>query len=325
MRILAALLIFVLAGPFPFAARWSPGWVESEHITATALPELVGQRFGPLTMVEAWRLESPHSGFGGLSAMALTGDRQFLTASDAGHIVRFTLSRDGGVSDVRIAPLIGVRRGRKSDADMEALWRDPVSGRVWIAFEGSNRISRFTPDLSRIERSVRPWEMRRWPANGGPEAMTRLNDGRFLVLAERAQTRSLGAAGILYPDDVVDSDRRDHLRFGYQAWGMGQLVDAATLPDGRVLLLHRQFDPWHWFASTLAIGDPATIVDRQSWTSRPLAALTPPRISENLEALAIAPHPRGISIWMASDDNFNVRQQTLLLHLLLPTEALPPR
>jgi hypothetical protein len=325
MRIFAALLVFVLAGPVAFADRQVPMWNEAQTITATPLPDLIGEHFGPLEVLEAWDLNSPHSGFGGFSAMVLTGDRQFLMVSDAGHVARFTLSDSGAARNVSIGPLPGVERRRKTGADMEALWRDPDSGRLWVAFEGQNRVTRYTPDLRRIERTLQPWEMRRWSANGGAEAMTRLADGRFLLMAEGARTRTLGTAATLYPGDVVESGREDHLRFGYRDWGMGKLTDAVTLPDGRVLLLHRQIDAWTWFTSTLAIGDPATIVDRQTWTARPLAAFAGPRLSENFEALAIAPHPRGISIWMAADDNFSGWSKTALVHLLLPTAALPPR
>lgn len=323
-RILSALLILLFIGPNPWADTRRPVWNATQQISAARVI-IPGGHFGPLEIVEAWALTSPHSGFGGFSAMALTGDRQFLLVSDAGHTARFALDTDGRVSAAQIMPLLWSRTSRKRDRDAEAMWRSPVSGETWLAFEGSNRIMRLDPSLTRTIGDARPWEMRRWSANGGPEAMTRLADGRFLMLAEGANTRTLGTAGILYPGDPTQSGREDHVRFGYRSWGMGKLTDAATVPDGRVLLLHRQINPWRWFTSTLAIGDPARIADNQSWTAAPLAAIGQPQLSDNFEALAITPHPRGISIWLASDDNFNTLQRSLLIHLLLPWDALPPR
>jgi hypothetical protein len=201
---------------------------------------------------------------------------------------------------------------------MEALWRDPVTGVIWIAFESTNRVSRYAADLTRLEVRSYPQAIQRWSDNSGPEAMTRLRDGRFLLLAEGSFIPGLGSAAIMYPGDIVENRHAHFVRFGYRSWGMGRLTDAATMPDGRVLLLHRRIDPWQWFTSTLAIADPALIRERQSWTSRPLAVFAHPRLSENFEAVAVSPHPRGISVWMASDNNFNDQQRTLLMHLLLP-------
>jgi hypothetical protein len=323
LRFIAAILLFLLAGPSLMHEQFRPPYVSEQVMRATPLT-LSTNRFGPLELLEIWNLTSPNSGFGGASAMTLTGNRQFLILSDAGTVMRFHLSPTGGLSDIAVVPL-GAAQQRKSAADVESLWRDPVGGQVWVGFEGSNRIARFAPDGLRIEAEARPQAMRRWSSNGGAEAMVRLNDGRWLVLAEKAQTRSLGTAALLFADDPTDADATPPLRFGYADWGMGRLTDANRLPDGRVLLLHRQVNPWRWFTTTLAIADPAMIREGQSWTARPLAAFGWPSLSENFEAMAVAPHPRGLSIWLASDDNFSPVQRTLLVHLLLPAEAIPPR
>lgn len=323
LRLLVALLIFVLAGPSPLFEQVRKPFVTEQAIIATRLALPVA-RFGPLEVVEAWHLTSPHDGFGGVSAMVLTGDRRFVMLGDAGTMMRFHLSDAGDPTEIVIEPLDPMQR-RKADADVESLWRDPDSGEIWAGFEGTNRIVRFAAGLNRIIAQVRPPDMRRWSGNGGAEAMGRLHDGRWLVLAERSNTRTLGTAALLFADDPTNPQTPPPIRFGYESWGMGRLTDSAVLPDGRVLLLHREVNPWRWFTTTLAIGDPDRIRPISSWTARPLAAFGWPHLSENFEAMAVVPHPRGISIWLASDDNFSPLQRTLLVHLLLPVEALPPR
>lgn len=324
MRLLiAALLLYLLAGPSPLFEQVRRPFDTTELITATRLP-VAAAHFGPLELVEAWHLFSPHDGFGGVSAMSMTGDRRFAMLSDAGTVIRLHLARGGMVSDVAITPLDRLVR-RKQASDIESLWRSPVTGQLWLGYEGTNRIARFAPGLRRIESEARPRAMRWWGGNGGAEAMTRLADGRWLVMAEKTRTRRIGTAALLFAGDPADPRTRPPLRFGYKAWGMGHVTDAATLADGRVLLLHRNVNLWRWFSTTLAIGDPATIRRQQPWTARPLAAFGAPVLSENFEAMALARHPRGTSIWLASDDNFSPIQRTLLIHLLLPDDAVPPR
>lgn len=322
-RCLAAILLFLLAGPSLLFAQQRPASSFERRITATAL-SLPARRFGPLEIIEAWHLTSPHDGFGGVSAMTVSADRRFTLLSDIGTAMRFRLTDAGRISDVRIARVAGNGR-RKWESDIESVWHDSHSGRLWLGYEGTNRIARLSPGLQTVEAEARPRDMRRWSSNGGAEALVRLGDGRWLVLAEKARTRTLGTAGLLFAGDPTAPATPPPVRFGYQSWGMGAVTDAADLPDGRVLLLHRQIGPWTWFTSTLAIGDPAAIRPIAAWTARPLAAIGEPVMSENFEAVAVLPHPRGLSIWLASDDNFSPWQRTLLLHLLLPARAIPPR
>jgi hypothetical protein len=324
LRLLPLLLLWALTAPLPWGHQQAV--IISTAQTVRAVPiNLRDHRFGPLQVMEAWELRSPNSYFGGFSAMTVTPDRQFTLFADTGTVARFRMAADGRVQAVAVAPLAGLETARKGDSDIEAVTVDPATGQLWIAFEVANRIARYSPDAARLERAARPSAMRRWPRNGGAEAMVRMADGRFLILSERANTRRLGTAGILYARDPVSDGKQQHILFGYQAWGMGQLTDAATLPDGRVLLLHRHISPWRWFTSTLAIADADDIADRQSWTARPLASIGQPTLSENFEALAIVPARGGLSIWMLSDDNFNGWQQTILLRLFLPDADLPPR
>jgi hypothetical protein len=324
LRTCALILLWFLSYPHGLTTRAVSPPNASQQIAAQPVA-IAGGRFGALEVLEAWHLTSPNHDFGGFSAMSVDDDRGFMLLSDTGMVARFRLREDGDVRSASITPLPGLASRRKSASDSEAATTDPQSGQIWLAFEGVNRIARYSAGLARAEASVAPPELRRWSLNSGPEAMARLTDGRFLILSEGADVRGGGMAAVLYPGDPTTLPAGSGIRFTYHAWGMGKVTDAAPLPDGRVLLLHRQLGPWRRFTSVLAIADPAGIRRGTRWTARPIASIGLPQLSDNFEALAIRPHPRGISIWVASDDNLMRWQRSLLLHLLLPTEDIPPR
>ena len=70
-----------------------------------------------------------------------------------------------------------MRQRIREDRDTEAATRDPATGTIWVAREGSNSIARIDQAF-RGYVSIRPPAMRHWQENGGPEAMVRLADGR---------------------------------------------------------------------------------------------------------------------------------------------------
>lgn len=291
----------------------------SQQISAHALP-LAERAVGPLTVAEAWEVRSPNSRFGGYSSMLLTGPRQFLLLSDNAVVAQFGLSERGHVSASRLWPmalysrLSMTKRGR----DSESLTRDPDTGQMWIGFEQYHRIMRFSRDRWRRETEVAPRAMRAWNGNGGAEAMVRLHDGRFLLLAETSGGPGSGTDALLFERDPTATPAITPLRFAYDSQGKGRVTDAVELPDGRVLLLHRTIDLWRGWISTIAIADPGEIAARRPWQSRTLAVIAQPLVSENFEAVAIEPAGDTMRIWIASDDNVAVWQRTLLLRLDWP-------
>jgi hypothetical protein len=74
------------------------------------------------------------------------------------------------------------RRPRQARLDIESLTRDPASGRIWAAFESTTGSSATTPRSAARRRPARGDA--RLAEQQGPEAMVRLADGRFVVLAE---------------------------------------------------------------------------------------------------------------------------------------------
>lgn len=299
-------------GPFPVEVG------RMLKITRLATP---AQEIGELRLLAAWQLESPNSQFGGYSALVSLRGGRLMAASDRGRVLVLTgleTSRPAAVLDY-----FGDRDiGDKKHADIEAMTRDPASQRIWVAYEGSNQIERLEPGLARPRR-VRPVAMARWRDNSGPEAMVRLVDGRFIVLAERGHGWfGETSPGVSFAGDPVEGARPISFRFlrpdGYSP------TDMVQLPDGKVMILLRAVD-WLWpvrFSAKLAVADPAEIEAGGEWRSRVVAELATPLPSDNFEGLAIEPAADGSAVlWIISDDNTAPAQRTLLLKLRWPAQT----
>ncbi len=204
----------------------------------------------------------------------------------------------------------------KHAVDAEALASDPAADRIWVAYEGRNSIVRFGPTLVEGE-SVSPPAMRRWSSNGGPEALARLPDGRFLVLQEgRPDWSEQRHEALLFPGDPVEGAAPVEFRYappaGYRP------VDAAPLPDGRVLILHRAVTlglPYA-FAVRIAVADPEEIRAGEVWRGREIGAIAAPLPADNFEGIAAVPRADGsVTVWLISDDNNAALQRTLLYRL----------
>jgi hypothetical protein len=317
-RLIALFLIALLLMPNPLVHQRLLPLETSQRITATpmAIPSRV---VGALVVAEAWHVDARNSQFGGISSMALIGDRRFLMASDNAMIVRMAMGRTGAVGPSSIRPLwLDTRASlRKSGRDLESMIRDDASGRIWLGFEHQHRIMRFTPDLASGDGEAAPAAMQGWNANGGAEALTLLPDGRMLVMAETSGGPGGGSDALLFARDPVGDGpaTATPLRFAYDSEGKGQVTDAAALPNGRVLILHRTISAFDGWVSTLAVADSSDIAAGRRWTSRTIARFARPGLAENFEGLAVEPIGSGYSIWMVADDNFARWQRTLLLRL----------
>ena len=320
-RLLPAALIFVAVGPMPGAVVRYPAENFTDHAEARALV-LAPATTGTMRFVRGWRLVSPHSRFGGFSALARTGPGQFLLVGDNGYSTRLSLDSRGVVSGVRIRPLPTPdgRPARKAMADAEAMFTDPESGKTWIALENINQIWRLDAGLSKIE-SRRALPKPRWPVNRGPEAMARLVDGRTVVFSEDADDDPRGREALIYTGDPAAPGPAP-IRFFYDSAGRGLVSDAAALPDGRVLLLHRRlgFDPV--FTTIVAILDPADI-GRDAVVHARTIGRVPRPLAENYEGAAVSVEQGRTWLWLVADDNFNTWQRSLLLQFELVD--LPPR
>lgn len=315
-RALAAILIFLSVGLAPGTdQRLTKVDKSSQRITASALDDPAARK-GMLRFVRGWRLESPNPAFGGFSAMAIVGPDRFQLASDGGYGARLTLPPGGRVEDALIAPLPspGRRANKKSAGDFEAMAFDRASGVTWVALEGRNQVWRFDAALARVEsRAVLPKP--RWPVNSGPEAMVRLADGRTLIFSEDASDDPRGRAALLFAGDPAVPGARA-TRFVYADEGKGLVSDAAALPDGRILLVHRKLGLRPVFTTIVAIADPADIRPDGVIRSRAIGRVPAP-LAENYEGAAVEVRGGRTFLWLVSDDNFNSWQRSLLVEFEL--------
>ena len=320
-RLLFAALIFVAIGPVPGTVMRLPETGGTESAAARPLV-FAPETSGTMRFVRGWRLVSPHSRFGGFSALAWMGPDRFQLIGDNGYWTRLTLDARGAVSKVRIRalPTPDGRPPRKTMADTEAMFINPASGKSWVALEGINQIWRLDGDLGVIE-SRRKFPEPSWPSNRGPEAMARLADGRTVVFSEDADDDPRGREALIYAGDPAVRGKAP-IRFFYDSAGRGLVCDAAALPDGRILLVHRRlgFDPV--FTTIVAIVDPADIKRDAVVRSRTIGRVPVP-LAENYEGAAISVEQGRTYLWLVADNNFNVWQRSLLLQFELV--GLSPR
>ena len=319
-RVLIVLLILGLA-PVIWLRQPVPPQNDAQVVSAALLPlpRNPGD-LGPFRLTGAWHLTSQHSDFGGFSAVVWPAPNRLTMFSDSGVRLDMPMPRIFGT--VRIARLMPNINGMKASRDVEAAALDSDGQTVWLALEGRNVFMRAVPGQVPPTVVAAP-EMAGWPKNSGPEAMTRLRDGRFLVLAEGGGPAHEGR---LLPHAPDGTDRSVHFR--YIAPDNYRPTDVAELPDGRVLIVLREL---RWpmpprFGTKLALADPTTIRRGQDWIGTVLASLDGTGLEENYEGLAIEPGPAGtLNAWLISDNNNAATQRTLLLRLGFRLSDLPPR
>lgn len=326
-RRLLAVLLLIAVLPVSCLRESRPVPDHRQRISVTPLPlpaeALSAPHLGPFRLEGVWRIASRNPMFGGYSTLQRLRDGQFLAISDHGHALRFSPPGDPPGS-VRMQDLVsGVRRSKK-ERDAESSAYDPATGRIWIGWEGSNSISRHGGDLRR-HASVAPPAMRGWSLNGGAEAMTRLADGRFLVLAESFTSRfeDRRHEALLFPGDPTEGGTP--LRLTLSGPARFSPTDMAQLPDGRVLILMRRAVwplPFR-FVGRIALADPAEIRAGEVWRARTVAYLSSSLPVDNFEGIVAEPRADGkVTVWIMSDDNGAATQRTLLWKMMVDPARL---
>jgi hypothetical protein len=311
MRILFALAVLVLLGTFaPPRLQRSPlppsrTWVSFEAVALQPGPGRA-PRIGRLRYLGGWSLASNDFRFGGLSAIHVDGG-EVLAFSDAGSRIAFPLPRDGRTVRAVLQP----PAGRKRDRDVESL---VVEGdRAWIGLERRNMVVRYDRRGWRGEAAGAPRAMRRWRGNRGPEAMLRLPDGRFLVFSEGGGGPS--EALLFAGDPALDATSAVRLRYrpprGYR------VTDADLLPDGRALFLNRRVRLLEGVSAKLTLARLDGLRAGGLIEGEEIAHLRRPMTVDNMEALSVSREGGRTVVWLASDDNFNPLQRTLLLKFAL--------
>ncbi|MCP5370846.1 MAG: esterase-like activity of phytase family protein [Hyphomicrobiales bacterium] len=323
-RILVALLLGLAAGPADAAP------IEITSSPVDLYPDNPRrQTIGKLRYMGGLVLRSPERRFGGLSALLVDGLR--LTAvSDRGDLLRAAIELDGdgrlvGLRDGDLAPLRDGDDQRlldKESSDAESLARGD-GGALWVGFERNHRIMSFAPpagtapaaaahgDLGPGRPVDAPRALALAPSNGGLETLTRLNDGRYLAIAERMAGTDGNAAWI-------GGGGQPWRPLAYAVSDNFFPTGAATLPGGDVLVLERFFTLVAGVAVRLRLLAAADLKPGAVLRGELLAEFAAPATVDNFEGVSVGRGPGGrVMVYIVSDDNFNVLQRTLLLAFTL--------
>lgn len=270
------------------------------------------RRLGRTEVLALHRLQGPRSWFGGLSGAEWDGDA-LLAVSDVGGWVRLDVTSDadgrpqsfGRPSHGRLA---GIGTG-KNEGDAEELARMPDG--FAVAFERHHRVLLYQHGLDQPPRPYDiPADTAQLDDNGGLEAMTRLTDGRLVLIAEGEDDAASSPLWIEETDGWRRAEWPHH--------GLFRPTAAATLPDGSMLVVERRFTVIGGPAMRL-VHVPVAALAGASISGEEWALLEPPLTVDNFEAIAIRPRADGrLVATLLSDDNFHPLQSTLMLTLLLP-------
>ncbi len=256
-------------------------------------------------------LSSKTPRFNGLSSLMVTADGGgFLSVTDRGYRIQGRLTYDDrgdltGVADVTMGMLDSPSGRALPDntwRDAESLSLAPGGGTV-VAFERAHRLWLYPSDGGHPVALIPPADLSRAPRNAGAEALTLLDDGRFLLLTEGFTTDG-GVIGWI-------GGKEGWSRLTYATSSGFKPTGATTLPGGDVLVLERRYPPIGVRIRRLA---KETIAPGAMLEAEEIARIEGPLAVDNMEGIAARKGPGGETlIYILSDDNFNPLQRTYLL------------
>ncbi len=306
--------------------RISPETVENPVVEATPIeldPETPARkRFGDLTFLSGFELNSADSRFGGLSGLALSADGKTLYAvSDRGYWLAARISHNStgrlvGLGAWKITPLLTPEgfsvSGRFHDA--EALTKD-TDGYFIVAFEGEHRLWRYPPAPLSFNSPPRyfptPGDLAKAPPNGGLESVAALPDGRLLAITEQYKNPDGSLKGWL-----IEKDQFTSLTY---APSVGfRPSDLATLSSGDVLVLESYHSLIPGWEARIVRLSRASLKEGAQLKGKEIAHLDSSLVVDNFEGMAIFEDPDiGTLLYLVSDDNYSLLQRTLLLQFRL--------
>ncbi|MET1111348.1 MAG: esterase-like activity of phytase family protein [Allosphingosinicella sp.] len=312
--LLIALPLLATFAPPALQDREPPPAVTLVRFTPVALrgeaPD--DRRLGRLLYLGGWVVTSNDARLGGLSALHVEAG-EALALSDAGWRVRFPMPPARGPVKAELA---FIREGPGPPGDK--IYRDVESlavaaGQAWLGYEQSNQLWRYDRRSFQRRSSAAPPAMREWSDNAGPEAMVRLPDGRFLIFAEGDGG---GSEALLFAGDPAVPGTAA-LRLRYRPPAGYRVTDAAALPDGRLILLNRRVALFEGFTARLVVAALPRLADRALIAGQEIAAFEGAVTRDNFEALSVTREGPRTILWIASDDNYNPFQRTLLMKFAL--------
>jgi hypothetical protein len=317
VRILFLLAAFVLLATFapPSLQRRDPppavSWVRFTPVVLEEEAPAV-KRIGRLVFLGGWALTSNDPRFGGISALHVEAG-EALALSDAGWRIRLPLPAGGKTARAEIAMVDEGPgpEGDKENRDIESLV--VAGGEAWLGYELANAVWRYDRGRFAARASAAPAAMSEWGDNRGAEAMARLADGRFLVFSEG---RGGDSEVLLFAGDPAVPGT-PALRLHYRPPEGYRITDAALLPDGRLALLNRRVGLFAGFTARLTIARLPALREGALIVGEAAAAFEGEVTRDNFEALSATREGRRTILWIASDDNYNPLQRTLLMKFAL--------
>lgn len=271
-------------------------------------------------------LKSKDPDFGGLSGLLVSPDgSRFVAITDSSHWLTGTLTYAGGrlvgAQGGKIAPLLGMDgaplRGKRGDAEGLA---GSMDGDVFVSFEREHRIWRYPfagAGLTAVPSAISvPDEIKNAPPNKGLEAITLLQTGMLLAVAEayydgKGRIRSW----LLDPANQVPSQE-----FLLSRLTPFEVTDVRQLQGGDILTLERQFERSRGIGFAVRRFALSNIVPAKPIDGRIVARTAPNAIIANMEGMAVRHDKEGRTfVYVISDDNFGAPvQRTLLIMYELP-------
>jgi hypothetical protein len=314
LLLLIALPLLATFAPPALQRRDPPPAVTLVRFTPVALDEEspAVRRLGRLIWLGGWAVTSNDARLGGISALQVEAG-EALAVSDAGWRIRFALppGRNPARAEAAMIAEGPGPPGDKANRDVESLVVH--GGQAWVGYEQFNAVWRYDARSFARRASADPPAMKDWSDNAGPEAMVRLADGRFLVFAEGEGGDS---EAVLFAGDPATAGT-PALRLRYRPPEGYRITDAAPLPDGRLALLNRRVSLFHGFTAKLVLATLPGLVEGALIRGDVAAAFEGAATRDNLEALSVTREGGRTILWIASDDNYNPFQRTLLMKFAL--------
>lgn len=260
-----------------------------------------------------WQINDPR--FGGFSGLELSPDGlRFHALSDRANLFWGSIERDAAgrirhinvagraqLKDSRGQPL---KAGYLGDSEGLAIGSD---GRIWVSFEGLNRIVGYDHPDAPARPLPRPPDIRALRTNSGFESLAIDADGTLLTVPERS-----GGARRPFPVYTI-RDGRWTRAFTIPRSGRFLPVGADFGPDGWLYLLERDFQGVFGFSSRIR----RFLLGGSGIQAQQTLLETGPMQYDNLEGLAVWHDGQGIRLTMISDDNFVFLQRTELVEYRL--------
>ena len=312
--------------------------IRTQRIALPRLKRVTSMGRYTLRPITCLQLTSDDPTFGGLSGITVApSGRTAIVVSDRGRFFRLSLYSDPHGELKRVqresagVPLRGRNRatlGPVASRDSESITRDSDS--YVVSFEHQHRIWRYSLQLDFVAVLRAPPGLNDAPPNGGIEAITRMQDGRLLMLTEEHHRPSSDQLRGWLSGQSGDRASEPYQSIYFQPTTDGFApTGLAALPTGDILVIERHFSLTKGFKCRIGSIPSSQIRPAQVLKPQLLFALVPPFPTDNCEGVSVrvaaSDAASQVDVFVVSDNNFRKAQRTLLWQFRLSIGALQAR